>query len=96
VITYLVAYARIQSDKDSEILLQGVYFGGISDTLEEAEKIARECVNTVKGGTILPKLIELTEDHAVIDGLLDAFEKFENVTAYMVDADNTHKRNSKR
>lgn len=96
VFKFLVAYARIQSDKNSEIALQGVYFGGVGNTPEEAECIARECVNTVKGGTILPKIIRLDETNSVIDGLLDAMEKFEQVTAYMVEADSTYKRSVKR
>ena len=95
-VTYLVAFARIQSDKDSDIALQGVYFGGVGETSEEAERIARECVNTIKGGTILPKIIQLTDTNSVIDGLLDAMEKFEQVAAYMVEADNTYKRSMKR
>jgi hypothetical protein len=96
VVTYLVAFARIQSDKDSDIALQGVYFGGVGETPEEAERIARECVNTIKGGTILPKIIQLSDTNSVIDGLLDAMEKFEQVAAYMVEADNTYKRSMKR
>ena len=88
---YLVAYARIQSDKDSDITLQGVFFGGIGDSVKEADMIARECVNTIKGGTILPKVLALDKS-TVIDAMLDATEKFEQVTAYMVEADNTIKR----
>lgn len=93
---FLVAYAKIQCDKDADIALQGVYFGGMGDTPEEAEGIARDCVNTVRGGTILPKIIQLDCKHSVIDGLLDAMEKFEQVTTYMVEADNTYKRTAKR
>jgi len=88
---YLVAYARIQSDKDSDITLQGVFFGGIGESLQEADTIARECVNTIKGGTILPKVLTLDQS-TVIDAMLDATEKFEQVTAYMIEADNTIKR----
>jgi len=92
---YLVAYARIQSDKDTDITLQGVYFGGLGETPEEAEQIARDCVNTIKGGTILPKVLKLDEN-TVIDAMLDAMEKFEQVTAYMVEADNTIRRSQRK
>jgi hypothetical protein len=95
-ISYLVAYARIQSDKDAEITLQGVYFGGVGSTPEEAEAIARECVNTIKGGTILPKVVIIDSTESVIDGLLNAMEKFEQVTSHMVEADNTYKRGARR
>lgn len=93
---FLVAYAKIQCDKDSDIALQGVYFGGMGDSPEEAEGIARECVNTIRGGTVLPKIIQIDDKHSVIDGLLDAMEKFEQVTTYMVEADNTYRRSAKR
>lgn len=93
---YLVAYAKIQSDKDSEITLQGVYFGGMGDTPEEAEAIARDCVNTIKGGTILPKVMKIDNPGQVVDVMLDATETFEQVTAYMIEADNTIRRSNKR
>jgi hypothetical protein len=92
---YLVAYARIQSDKDSPITLQGVFFGGIGSSVTEADTIARECVNTIKGGTILPKVLNL-DNTTVIDAMLDAMEKFEQVTAYMVESDNTIKRSNRK
>jgi hypothetical protein len=84
---FIVAYAKIVVDRDDGIMLQGVYFGGIGDTLPEAENLARECVNTVRGGTILPKVLRVQGDHKVIDALYEATEKFERVTANMVETD---------
>jgi len=92
---FVVAYAKIQTDKD-EITLQGVFFGGLGDDPEEAEQIARDCVNTTKGGTILPKVVKVTSKHAVMDAMFDAFEKFEQVVTYMVESNNTIRRTTKK
>ncbi len=84
---FMVAYAKIVVDKDDGITLAGVFFGGIGDTTTEAENIARECVNTVRGGTILPRVVKLDKDGQVIDALYDATEKFERITQNMIESD---------
>lgn len=89
---YLVAYAKIIVDKDNGISLAGVYFGGIGDTKDEAEVIARDCVNTIRGGTILPKVMPLEDNGQVLEALYDATDKFERVTQNMVEADATVNR----
>ena len=86
---YLVTYAKISTDKNN-ISLQGVYFGGLGDTADEANNIARECVNMSKGsGTIVPKVIKVNAKHAIIDAMIDASEKFEQIVVYMLDANCT-------
>lgn len=88
---FLVAYAKIV-ESDDGIMLQGVYFGGIGPTYSEAEKIARDCVNSIRGGTIMPKVLKLHRREQVIDALFDATDSFEEITARMVEADETIKR----
>jgi len=82
---YLVAYAKITTNKN-DINLQGVYFGGMGDTIEEANNIAKDCVNQVNGGTILPKVVKLTEENILLDTLMDISDKFEAVTLQMQEA----------
>ena len=84
---FMVAYAKIVVDKNGEVILAGVFFGGIGDTHTEAESIARECVNTIRGGTILPQIINLKGECQVMDAMYDATEKFEQVTKNMIDSD---------
>ncbi len=84
---FMVAYAKIVVDRQEGIALQGVYFGGIGNTQAEADAIARQCVNTIRGGTILPRILKLDGEHKVIDALYDATERFERVTASMQEAD---------
>lgn len=92
---WMVAYAKVSLDKDDGVELQGIYFGGISDSQEEAEIVARECVNTIKGGTIMPKIMKVTNDFSVIDALYEAADRFESTTKRMQDAESILRRNKK-
>lgn len=92
---YLVAYAKVVEDNDG-IMLQGVYFGGIGKTYQEASDIARECVNNTRGGTILPKVCEVRGKHQILEALYDVTDRFENITAQMAEADKTIKRSARR
>ena len=92
---FVVAYAKITTDKDG-ISLQGVYFGGMGDTVEEAEEIARECVNRVKGGTILPRVLKIGNDGKILDALYDANDRFEQTTVNMQEADKIINRTQSR
>lgn len=92
---FMVAYAKIIVDKSEGISLGGVFFGGIADTAQEAEKIAKECVDTIRGGTILPRVIKLTQNGQVVDALCDATEKFESITKSMIEADEIVNRRRK-
>ena len=93
---YLVAYAKVTTDKDEGICLQGVFFGGIGDTVDEADRIARDCINTTRGGTIIPKVLKIEEECQLIDLMLDAADKFERVVELMIEANNTIDRSSKK
>jgi len=55
---WIVVYAKIVDDKENGIRLAGVHFGGTADDKPGAEKVARDCVNTIKGGTIMPRLYQ--------------------------------------
>lgn len=94
--SYMVAYAKIMIEKDTGISLLGVYFGGIGQTHDEAEQIARECVNSIKGKTILPKVIQVDANYTVIDALYDAHDRFEQMTEKMREADEIISRENKK
>lgn len=85
--SWMVAFAKILIDKESGISLQGIYLGGISDSCEGAEQLARDCVNTIKGGTILPRVYKLRDDFTLIDALYEAADRFEIMTQKMQEAD---------
>ena len=84
---YMVAYAKITEDKRKGISLQGVYFGGIGETKEDAERIARKCVNEIRGGTVIPKVLKLQGCYKVIDAMHEAFDRFCDIADQMIEAD---------
>lgn len=92
---YLVAYAKITESSDG-ISLQGVYFGGMGATHDEAAQIARDCVNNTRGGTILPKVCKVHGKNQILEALYDAQEAFESITAQMSEANETIKRSIRR
>lgn len=88
----VVAYAKVIEDKDDGIYLQGVFFGGIATTKGEAEQIARECVNSVKGGTILPKLIMTQGKANVLQAMEVAGKRFAQLEVKMFQAEEIYQR----
>tara|TARA_R110000868_G_scaffold20153_5_gene85602 strand:+ start:3901 stop:4254 length:354 start_codon:yes stop_codon:yes gene_type:complete len=83
---FVVAYAKIITDKDG-VNLEGVYFGGLGNTIEEANEIAHDCVNRIRGGSILSKVLRIDGKHKVLDVLYEASDKFEFQTVQMQEAE---------
>jgi len=83
---FVVAYAKIITDKEDGVSLAGVFFGGLGDTVDEANALAKDCVNTIRGGTILPRVLPIEGDGQLLEAMFDATDKFEQVTAYMIEA----------
>lgn len=81
---YVVAYAKMVDDKEEGIYLQGVYFGGVEDTQEDANRAAKRCVNTVKGGTIFPKIIPMEHTNGLCSILKLARTRFEVMESNMI------------
>ena len=82
---WIVTYAKISLDKEEGITLIGVFFGGVADDPDGADIIAKECVNSIRGGTVIPKIIK-TSNSNIIDALYMAEQKFEDMTGKMRDA----------
>ncbi len=83
---FVIAYAKIITDKNDGITLAGVFFGGLGDSLKEAETMAKDCVNTIRGGTILPKVLPIEGKGQLLEAMFDATDRFEQITAYMVES----------
>lgn len=93
---FAVAFAKITVDKLNGIEFHGVYFGGVSETSEQADQIARECVNNIKGGTILPRVYKLTNTNNLIDIMYEAADKFEDMVKKMQEADTIMTKTSRK
>lgn len=85
---FLVLYARITIDKNDGILLNGVYFGGVG-LKEEAEAIATDCVNIMRGGTILPKVVPIPDDVDFIELIYDVIDMFTDLVRNMIETQKT-------
>lgn len=84
---YMVAYAKLSIDKEIGVNLLGVFLGGVAESHEEAEVLARDCVNSIKGKTVLPKIIKIDDKYRVIDALYDVHDRFEQMTEKMREAE---------
>lgn len=73
-IEFLVTYAKYTNDKSDGIVFGDVYFAGIESTREAAEALGKECVNTVKGGTIIVKINKVLPPYNVLEIMYDVID----------------------
>lgn len=92
---FFIVYARIIDDKHAGVKLGGVYFGGTAETFQEAEEIAKDCVNTIKGGTVIPKIYD-SHNKRLLPIMLEAQEKFQKLEEQMLLAQDIMTRNTRR
>lgn len=55
----VVVYGKAVDDKELGIYIENVFFGGIANSREEADNLAKSCVNHITGGTAITKIIPL-------------------------------------
>ena len=92
---HVVAYARLNINK-GELDMHGVFYGGMARSLEEADTLARACVNCTKAHMIIPKVLDIKDEENLVDVLYDAADKFENMFRYMLEASETITLSKKR
>ena len=90
--SFIVLYAKVQINDDG-IIMQGTFFGGVSQSKKDAEIIARDCVNTIKGNTILYYIAELDKNEQLVDKCYEAIDKFDRTHRQMIEANSIIKRN---
>jgi hypothetical protein len=93
---WVTTYGKIVISKDEGIMLEGVYYGGSSNDKTGAEELARNCVNTIKGATIMPRIAEVTEPNQLIGLLLDCADWMEKTVQSMKEADAVISKASKK
>lgn len=89
---YVVAYAKVVDDKKEGIYVQGIYLGGVGDTKESAQAIARDCVNSGKGGTIIPRLFPSLSGESILTALDKAMAQFNRMESQMLVAEEIYSR----
>lgn len=77
---------RVPTLKNPETTKEGVFFGGVYNTKEEAEEATKDLVNRNRGGTLLPKIFEGPDNANLVDVMYEAEEKFERLWEQMLEA----------
>lgn len=93
---YLVAYAKFTQEKETGVQLQGVYFADIADNEAAAHQIAKHCVNTIKGGTILAKIAKVENQLHLLEALYDITDQFEKLLLQMQETEKIISKNNQR
>lgn len=92
--SYLVTYGKIVDDKSDGVYLAGVYFGGIASNIEDADLIAKGCIQHVRGGSIIPKIM-MIESQSFLDAMTEAYKRFLDLEKHMMEAEEILERNCK-
>ena len=92
----VVVYGKAVDDKVLGIYIDGVYFGGIAETKEEADKIARSCVNNTHGGVAITRILTAQSKSNLLPVFAEAFRRFVKIEREMVETEQTLEANQKR
>jgi len=85
--SYIVCFAKVVDDKHDGVHLAGVYFGGIASDHPGAEQVARDCVNTVRGGTVIPRIFAVSGRYQLLPTMREAILRFRRLEADMMSAE---------
>lgn len=84
---FLIVYAKAVDDKEDGIYIEGVYFAGVALTQDEADCIARDCTNSIRGGTAMIKIITITGPHRVLAAFEEIKARFRRIEQEMVETE---------
>lgn len=91
---YVVVYAKIVDDRDGlGALMTGVFVGGVAPTEEEATGIATDCTDTIQGGLVIPRVMEIRNN--MRDTIDDAMKIFNRMADDMYEVENAITRSRK-
>lgn len=92
---FVTTYVKVVDDKEKGILMSGVFLGGLGETQAEADLIATDCTNTIRGGTVLAKIVKIKKGENLIDAMYDAADRFDVMLEQMKEANETINRSKK-
>ena len=93
---FAVIYGKVVDDKELGVYLASIHLGGIAPTAQEADQLARHCVNTCKGGTIFPKIFPIHLPNSLLGIMEQASKKFYALERQMVEAETIIKNSTNR
>lgn len=78
----LIMFGKFVDDKEDGIHLSDIYFGGLVETEEEEQELAKTCIKNTKNGTIIPKVEMVNGDF--MQKVAEAKDKFYVLESKMV------------
>lgn len=91
-----VVYGRFQDDKAEGVWLDGIFFGGVGETPEQADDIARSCVSGCRGGTVFAKIIPIRHDNILDGAIEEAKSRIYKMEQEMVENEDTLRNQTTR
>jgi hypothetical protein len=91
----VVIYGKAIDDKEIGIYIDGVFFGGIAENQEDAEQLAKECVNYTVGGVAIPKIIPIGRKN-LHEIFKEAKIRFDKIEREMIEAESIIQANQQR
>ena len=91
-----VVYAKAIDDKELGIFIEGVYFGGMAQDHDQANRIATDCTNNVRGGTAIVRIMPIPSKKALIGVFKDARTRFDKLEREMIETEDVLAANATR
>jgi hypothetical protein len=92
----VVLYAKAVDDKELGIYVEGIYFGGVAHDKARADEIADFCVNNVRGGTAIARVMLVGSRNTMIEVFREAKVRFDKVERDMIETEDILQANSTR
>ncbi len=92
----VVLYAKAVDDKDIGIYLEGIYFGGVARTQDCADRIARDCTNSVRGGTAIVRVMPVITPNTMLEVFHEAKARFDKIERDMIETEEILQANNRR
>lgn len=84
---FVVFYGRFIQDKTQGIHLEGTYYGGIAEDLIQGNAIAKNCVETVRGAMVVPRVLPMIDGATITDLIPSAVQKLRALEREMIEAE---------
>lgn len=91
----VVIYGKAVDDKEIGIYIEGVFFGGVARNQEEADQLAKTCVNCTVGGIAIPKIIPIGNKN-LHEIFREAKIRFDKIEREMIETENILLANQQR
>lgn len=83
---FIILYAKVIDDKKGlGVMMSDVLIGGFNDDFNEAENIARECVESIRGGMVIPRVMKV--DGEIQDTIANSMKVFNRIAEQMYEVE---------